>query len=142
MGRGSFGTLPGGFLVANTVRPRCPTRGNHLISWLRQVGCAAACRMAPTDPTTPSLDNAFRTTLDLFETGLGLVRQNLRRDHPDATDQEIERQLHQWLQEPPGAEFGDCPIDLLFASSGMSLPTPSRLSCCLASRWGSPGRDI
>jgi len=30
--------------------------------------------------TTPSVGNAFRTTLDLFETGLGLMRQNLRRE--------------------------------------------------------------
>jgi hypothetical protein len=60
-------------------------------------------------PTTPSVGHASRTTLDLFETGLGLMRQNLRRDHPDATDQEIERRLHQWLRDRPGAEFGDCP---------------------------------
>jgi hypothetical protein len=46
-------------------------------------------------PTTPSAGNAFRTTLDLFETGLGLMRQNLRRNHPDATEQEIERRLRQ-----------------------------------------------
>jgi hypothetical protein len=66
-------------------------------------------RMVPTTPTTPSAANAFRTTLDLFETGLGLMRQNLRRDRPDATDQEIERRLNQWLQDRPGAAFGDCP---------------------------------
>jgi hypothetical protein len=60
-------------------------------------------------PTTPSVGHAFRTTLDLFETGLGLMRENLRRDRPDATEQEIERRLHQWLQDRPGAEFGDCP---------------------------------
>ncbi len=59
--------------------------------------------------TTPSLADAFRTTLDLFETGLGLMRQNLRRDHPDAKEQEIERRLRQWLQDRPGAESGDCP---------------------------------
>jgi hypothetical protein len=59
--------------------------------------------------TTPSVANAFRTTLDLFETGLGLMRQNLQRDHSDATEQEIERRLHTWLRDRPGAEFGDCP---------------------------------
>jgi hypothetical protein len=66
-------------------------------------------RMAPTTPTTPSVGSAFRTALDLFETGLRLMRQNLRRDRPDATEQEIDRRLHQWLQDRPGAEFGDCP---------------------------------
>jgi hypothetical protein len=64
---------------------------------------------APTTPSTPSVANAFRTTLDLFETGLELMRQNLRRDRPDAAEQEIERGLHQWLRDRPGAEFGDCP---------------------------------
>jgi hypothetical protein len=51
---------------------------------------------------------AFRTTLDLFETGLLLMRQNLRRDHPEATEQEIDRQLREWLHRRPGAESGDC----------------------------------
>jgi hypothetical protein len=60
-------------------------------------------------PIIPSAGNAFRTTLDLFETGLGLMRQNLRRDHPEATEQEVNRRLRQWLHDRPGAESGDCP---------------------------------
>lgn len=52
--------------------------------------------------------DAFRTTLDLFETGLNLMRQNLRRRHPQADEDAIERLLRQWLSERPGAEFGDC----------------------------------
>jgi hypothetical protein len=58
---------------------------------------------------------AFRTTLDLFQTGVDLMRQNLRRRHPEASDREIERLLGQWLKERPGAEFGDSagrPVDL------------------------------
>lgn len=63
-----------------------------------------------TMPSTPSsVADAFRTTLDLFETGLDLMRQNLRRSHPDAHDEEIERLLHAWLLDRPGAESGDCP---------------------------------
>lgn len=46
----------------------------------------------------PSASDAFRTTLDLFSTGLDLMRQNLRRDHPQADDDEIDRRLRQWLQ--------------------------------------------
>jgi len=53
--------------------------------------------------------DAFRTTLDLFDTGLDLMRQNLRRSHPEAGDEEIERLLHEWLLDRPGAESGDCP---------------------------------
>jgi Rv0078B-related antitoxin len=61
-------------------------------------------------PSTPSsVADAFRTTLDLFDTGLDLMRQNLRRTHPEAGDEEIERLLLEWLQDRPGAESGDCP---------------------------------
>jgi hypothetical protein len=56
-----------------------------------------------------SFADAFRMTLDLFETGVNLMRQNLRRKHPDADDGEIERLLGEWLRHRPGAEFGDCP---------------------------------
>lgn len=59
--------------------------------------------------TTSSIAAAFRTTLDLFDTGLDLMRQNLRRSHPEAGDDEIERLIGEWLLDRPGAEFGDCP---------------------------------
>ncbi len=55
-----------------------------------------------------STREAFRTTLDLFGTGVDLMRQNLRRNHPEANEDEIDRKLRQWLQERPGAESGDC----------------------------------
>jgi hypothetical protein len=51
---------------------------------------------------------AFKVTLDLFQTGVDLMRQNLRRRHPDAGDDEVERLLRQWMHERPGAEAGDC----------------------------------
>lgn len=53
--------------------------------------------------------DALRTTLDLFDAGLDLMRQNLRRGHPQATEDEIDGRLRQWLHERPGAEAGDCP---------------------------------
>lgn len=56
----------------------------------------------------PSTREALRTTLDLFGTGLDLMRQNLKRNHPEANEDEIDRKLSQWLQERPGAESGDC----------------------------------
>jgi hypothetical protein len=58
--------------------------------------------------TAASIAQAFQTTLDLFETGLALMRQNLKRADPEANDQEIDRRLRQWLHERPGAESGDC----------------------------------
>ena len=60
-------------------------------------------------PTMSSVADAFRTTLDLFDTGLDLMRQNLRRSHPESGDAEIERLLRDWLLDRPGAESGDCP---------------------------------
>ena len=56
-----------------------------------------------------STSDAFRTTHYLFNTGLDLMRQNLRRDHPEANEDDIDRRLRQWLHERPGAESGDCP---------------------------------
>lgn len=53
--------------------------------------------------------DAFRTTSDLFDTGLKLKRQNLRRVQPEASDEEIERQLREWLRHPPWAPQGDGP---------------------------------
>jgi hypothetical protein len=56
-----------------------------------------------------SISDSFRMTLDLFQTGIDLMRQNLRRRDPDATDEQIERRLAEWLQDRPGAQSGDCP---------------------------------
>ncbi len=42
--------------------------------------------------------------MDLFETGVNLMRQNLRRDYPDATEREIDDRLKTWLRHRPGAE--------------------------------------
>jgi hypothetical protein len=59
--------------------------------------------------TRSSVADAFRTTLDLFEAGIDLMRQNLRRRHPEAPDDEIDRLLQRWLLDRPGAHSGDCP---------------------------------
>jgi hypothetical protein len=58
---------------------------------------------------SPPPAHPFREVLDLYQTGLDLMRQNLQRSHPAAASGEIERLLHQWLLERPGAESGDCP---------------------------------
>jgi Rv0078B-related antitoxin len=62
----------------------------------------------PTRPTSCTLNrDSFRMTLDLFQTGIDVMRQNLRRRHPEATAEHVERLLGEWLRERPGAEFGD-----------------------------------
>jgi hypothetical protein len=60
-------------------------------------------------PHAQSPAAAFQAALDLFETGVRMMRQNLRRQYPDATDAQIEQRLGAWLRARPGAEFGDCP---------------------------------
>ena len=49
----------------------------------------------------------LRMALDLFETGVEMMRQKLRRDDPSLADHEVEARLGSWLRERPGAEFGD-----------------------------------
>ena len=62
-----------------------------------------------TMPSASSVVESFRATLDLFQTGIDLMRQNLRRRHPERSDADIDRLLRDWLLQRPGAEFGDCP---------------------------------
>ena len=83
---------PAGFGQRRRFWTSCPSGGDSAMS-----------------STPPSVVDAFRTTLDLFETGLDLMRQNLRRSHPETGDEEIELLLHEWLLDRPGAESGDCP---------------------------------
>lgn len=49
----------------------------------------------------------FRLALDLFATGEALMRQRIRRLHPDWTEAQIERRMAEWLRHRPGAENGD-----------------------------------
>ena len=49
------------------------------------------------------MDLAF----DLYETSDEIMRQNLRRRNPEASEEEIEELFQQWLLERPGAEHGD-----------------------------------
>lgn len=46
-------------------------------------------------------------TLDLYEFGVAVMRQNVHRTHPDATDDEIGAIVQAWLEERPGAAHGD-----------------------------------
>ena len=51
----------------------------------------------------------LRAALDMFGLGESIMRQNLRRAYPLASDSEIEAKLQSWLRERPGAEHGDGP---------------------------------
>jgi hypothetical protein len=44
---------------------------------------------------------------DLFETAVKMKRQNILRQNPDATEEEVEEGIREWLHRRPGAEHGD-----------------------------------
>jgi hypothetical protein len=60
----------------------------------------------------------LRLALDMFRTGEAMMRQRLRREHPDLSPAEIERRIAEWLEDRPGAPFGDGP--------GRPVPWPRR----------------
>jgi predicted kinase len=43
----------------------------------------------------------LRATFDLYDLAEKVMRQNLRRRHPDASDADIERRLISWLRKDP-----------------------------------------
>jgi hypothetical protein len=61
------------------------------------------------DPRREELAAKLRTALDMFGLGESIMRQNLRRKYPEASEAEIEDRLNAWLRERPGAEHGDAP---------------------------------
>ena len=57
----------------------------------------------------------LKLALDLMDFGIEMMRSNLRRSNPDATDVEITALLAAWLRDRPGAEHGDgvgTPVEL------------------------------
>lgn len=60
----------------------------------------------PMEPDTPEA-RRLRTALDLYDAAVDLMRQNLRRRHPEASEAERERMLVEWLLSRPGAPDGD-----------------------------------
>ena len=60
------------------------------------------------DPTAAQgMATRMRQAFDLFDAGVSMMRARLRREHPDAADDEIDRLIRVWLRTRPGAEFGD-----------------------------------
>jgi hypothetical protein len=59
------------------------------------------------DESPEVLAARLRTALDLCALGESMRRAQLRREHPDASDAELEAKLITWLETRPGAEDGD-----------------------------------
>lgn len=55
----------------------------------------------------PDVLARMEIAFDLYETAEQMMRQNLRRRNPEATEQEIETGIREWLRRRPGAEHGD-----------------------------------
>lgn len=51
----------------------------------------------------------LRIALDLHDLGVQMMRARLSREHPEWTEPQVQAAVEEWLQERPGAEFGDCP---------------------------------
>jgi len=49
----------------------------------------------------------LRLTCEMHDLGVAIMRQNLRRRHPDASESQIDAMLTEWLQDRPGAPLGD-----------------------------------
>ena len=60
-----------------------------------------------TDDTPDVMAARLRAALDPCELGESMRRAQLRREHPDATDQDLGTMLGAWLRTRPGAENGD-----------------------------------
>lgn len=63
----------------------------------------------------------FRCALELHEAGVVLMRQNLRRRFPAASDAEIEERLVAWLSVRPGAEHGDSVGTVVSAAESLEV---------------------
>ena len=55
----------------------------------------------------PDVLARMELAFDLYEMAEQMMRQNLRRRNPGATEQEIEDGIREWLRRRPGAEHGD-----------------------------------
>lgn len=59
------------------------------------------------DDSPEILAARLRATFDLCALGESIRRAQLRREHPSATQEEIDALLVAWLHTRPGAEHGD-----------------------------------
>lgn len=55
----------------------------------------------------PEVLKRMEVAFDLYQTSEEIMRQNLRRRDPAATEEEIEAGIRAWLSKRPGAELGD-----------------------------------
>lgn len=71
----------------------------------------------------PDVLRRMQITFELCDAAEQMKRLTLKRQHPDATDEEIEEMIVAWYQYRPGAEHGD----------GDGVPDPERFKELLVS---------
>ncbi|MFN8524538.1 MAG: hypothetical protein U0821_15685 [Chloroflexota bacterium] len=54
-----------------------------------------------------AIQRKFQQTIELHRVGVALMRQNLRRQHPEESEAQIDERLRAWMHHRPGAEHGD-----------------------------------
>lgn len=54
-------------------------------------------------------EERLRIALDLADVGEQMMRARLRRESPDATDEQLDAAVVRWLRHRPGAPHGDHP---------------------------------
>ena len=59
------------------------------------------------DGDDETLGERLIQAFEMFEFGVEMMAANLRRRHPDASPEQIELLLEEWLLVRPGAEAGD-----------------------------------
>ena len=59
------------------------------------------------DESVNAMAARLRTAFDLCALGESMRRAQLRREYPQATEDDVEALLAAWLQTRPGAEHGD-----------------------------------
>jgi hypothetical protein len=59
------------------------------------------------NPNTTAAAKRLALALEMFDTGVDMMRQKFIRQNPKLSANEIESLLETWLGQRPGAEFGD-----------------------------------
>ncbi len=50
----------------------------------------------------PETTRRFEETMELFETAVQIMRQNIRRRNPELTEDEVDERLQEWLLDRTG----------------------------------------
>jgi hypothetical protein len=73
--------------------------------WLREVALGALRAKNDPQDSAPGEDESpvisrFRLLMDMNTTGIWMYRQHMRRENPDASDEEVEALVQSWLARP------------------------------------------